>query len=818
MMHSSQFPTAGTVNSGTMLPELFRAGPKRGLARRLSRPAALLAALLLAGCGGGGSGSGGGNDTDTGGSTSRQLLADTPLEVGGTVGQAVATPPGVRLIDGNGAPVSGVTVSFRVQAGSGTVLPASVTTDGQGRARAQSWTLGTTAGANVLFASVEGPAAELRFVGVGEPAAPSVLVAASALQQTGEVDTVVADPPAVRVRDAFGNAVPGVLVNFSVVAGSGAIAGSPAVTSADGLAALSSWTLGAAEGPNEVNANLAGAAAVTFSANGLPPLGLSIDAVRLNQASQSAAGDIDAVAGRPALLRVVVSAGRTNSLVPRVRLRLTRNGTLVREAIIDGPPGGVPTSPDLSVEGQTWNLLLSGADVAPGLAVEAFLDPDGLISAANRDAFRFPRGAGQAPLAVRALPPLNLQFIPIHASRNDMTGNITTANLAEFLVGTRQWLPAGALTPQLRSTPFTTDLDLSNQDEIAQLLGDIQALRTMEGATDAYYHGIIPRVPNLPIAGIAYRPTSPTSRSRTALSYDRLPQASATVAHELGHNMGRRHSPCGDPDNVDTSYPYPNGGIGVTGFDILGNRLRGPQGFSDYMGYCGTNWTSDYTYRAILDWRTGDPLAAATGGPGVMTMAAPEHGVLLWGGVNSSRVMLNPALSMVAPPVLPESGGSQLLRGTTADGRVLFELAFEGAAVPHAADPGERHFAFFVPLSIQDAAALERVELAGPQGYTMRAARRVSARPLAGAEQIVSTEMARHEIHAAMLPGGEAELSWNPERHPVAVVRDRVSGRILAIARGGELRLPPGVANEVTPELLLSDGVRSETSILLEFR
>lgn len=782
----------------------------------MSRLAVLLAIALLAGCGGGGGG--GGTDNSGIGGTSRQLLADAPLEIRGTVGQAVATPPGVRIINGNGAPQSGVTVSFRVLSGGGSVQPATAITDAQGRARAQAWTLGTTAGSNILAASIEGPAAELRFTGIGEPAAPSSLVAVSALAQSGDIDTAVADPPAVRVRDAFGNPVPGIPVMFSVVAGGGVVDGSPATTAANGIAAVSSWTLGAAAGHNELSAALGSVGALTFSASGLPPLGLSIDAVHLNQASQSQAGDINAVAGRPALLRVVATAGRSNDLTPSVRLRLFRDGVLLRETMLSGPPEGVPTGPDLSVESQTWNLLLGADEVAPGLAVEAILDPEGTISTANRDAFRFPRGAGQAPITVRTLAPLNLLFIPIHATRNQVTGNITTANLPEYLVSTRQWLPMGALSAQLRSTPFSTDLDLSSQAEITMLLGDIQALRTLEGATDAYYHGIMPRVQGMPIAGIAYRPMSRTSRSRSALSYDRLPQAAGTVAHELGHNMGRRHTPCGNPDGADPDYPYPNANIGVTGYDILGNRLRRPQNFSDYMSYCSPNWTSDYTYRAILDWRTGDPLAASAGEPGAVAMAAPEHGVLLWGASNSRGVMLNPAITMTAPPALPAAGGSQQLRGLTADGRVLFELAFEGTAVPHAADPDERHFAYFVPLSIEDAGALARVELAAPQGYALRAARAGAARPMADRERGVTTEFARHEVHAARLPGGESEISWNPARHPVAVVRDRDTGQVLAIARSGELRLPRGLADVTRPELLLSDGLRSEAAIPLEIQ
>jgi hypothetical protein len=293
--------------------------------------------------------------------------------------------------------------------------------------------------------------------------------------------------------------------------------------------------------------------------------------------------------------------------------------------------------------------------------------------------------------------------------------------------------------------------------------------------------------------------------------------------------MGRPHVPCGAPANPDPEFPYFGGNIGAVGFDIVDNSLRGPVGFTDYMGYCPRNWTSDYTYQKILEWRMADTLAAPvpTGADGADGAAdadssplaaaprppvAPEPGVMLWGSVNAREVTLNPAIAMEARPVMPDRDGPHQLRGLDANGQVLFDVSFEGTEVPEAEDPTARHFAWFLPLSPGDAALLERVELSGPHGYAVRMTN------LGGeadqAEETAEAAMARHEVQARRLPDGETTLSWNPERHPVAVVRDASTGEILAIARSGQLRLA-GLPRGARPELLLSDGVRSERSVRL---
>ncbi len=51
----------------------------------------------------------------------------------------------------------------------------------------------------------------------------------------------------------------------------------------------------------------------------------------------------------------------------------------------------------------------------------------------------------------------------------------------------------------------------------------------------------------------------------------------------------------------EASFPYPDGGIGAWGFDIVRGELRDPADYRDFMGYCDPSWTSDYAYGRIFD-------------------------------------------------------------------------------------------------------------------------------------------------------------------------------------------------------------------------
>ena len=70
-------------------------------------------------------------------------------------GTAVVINPAVRITDEHGAPVAGVTVTFSVVSGGGSITSASQVTDANGIATVGSWTLGPAPGVNELQASFD---------------------------------------------------------------------------------------------------------------------------------------------------------------------------------------------------------------------------------------------------------------------------------------------------------------------------------------------------------------------------------------------------------------------------------------------------------------------------------------------------------------------------------------------------------------------------------------------------------------------------------------------------------------------------------------
>jgi adhesin/invasin len=233
-----------------------------------SKSASLLVAVALAlGCGHGHGGEPSGPRTPAAleaaaGATTQSAAA----------GAAVPIAPAVRVLDGTGAPLSGVGVTFGVTAGGGAVSPATVVTNANGIATVTSWTLGTTAGLNTLQSTV-GSLTPVTFSANAIAGPAAQLTKTSTDPQNAMVGTAVASKPSVFVKDAYGNAVAGATVTFAVTAGGGTVTGGSVVSSADGSATVGSWTVGTQPGSNTVSASVAGTTPVTFTATAVtgPP-------------------------------------------------------------------------------------------------------------------------------------------------------------------------------------------------------------------------------------------------------------------------------------------------------------------------------------------------------------------------------------------------------------------------------------------------------------------------------------------------------------------------------------------------------------------
>jgi len=156
----------------------------------------------------------------------------------GVVGELLPEPLVVELLAGDGTPVTGQNVVFRVREGDGAVAatgPAAralvIASDALGRAQVD-WRLGTRSGQgnNRVQASAVGFGGAAAFTASSLSGTPSGIVVDAGNMQTGVVGQSLPAPFVVVVVDAAGNRLAGVPVEFSVKSGGGNFDGSPTVT------------------------------------------------------------------------------------------------------------------------------------------------------------------------------------------------------------------------------------------------------------------------------------------------------------------------------------------------------------------------------------------------------------------------------------------------------------------------------------------------------------------------------------------------------------------------------------------------------------
>jgi len=207
--------------------------------------------------------------------------AVTPIIVSGdnqtaAVGNPLADPLVVKIADQCGNPLSGVTVTFAITGGSGTLTPTKAVTGSSGQVQA-TLRLGTTAGAVTVSASISGVATPAVFTVTATPGLPASLAIVSGDQQIGIANAPLPNLLVVKVADQHGNGIPGVVVLFTVASGAGSLSAASVATGSDGKAQVT-WTLGHVGVEHAVQASVTGLPAVTFRAAATvgPPSSLAI--------------------------------------------------------------------------------------------------------------------------------------------------------------------------------------------------------------------------------------------------------------------------------------------------------------------------------------------------------------------------------------------------------------------------------------------------------------------------------------------------------------------------------------------------------------
>ncbi len=487
--------------------------------------------------------------------------------------------------------------------------------------------------------------------------------------------------------------------------------------------------------------------------------------VQITQATQRRSGDVPLIAGRDGLLRVLVRGDLPNFFTPPVRATFYQADTAMYTVTMEMADVGLPLALEQGDLDLTYNALIPGSVLQPGTGLVVEIDPEGEVPAGPESVLRVPT-TGVRALDVVALPTFLMRLVPVTQSLNGLESTFSVDNAEERTRMIRDVFPIAGMDVDVRA-PYTTGADMSTEAGWDDLIWEIRTLREDDGSA-RYYYGAFTRTAGTNILGYGF------VGYPTAIGTD---QSAGTIAHEVGHNLSLPHAPCGNPAGADTNYPYGGAFIGQWGYSLRYQALRAPDEYYDLMSYCDPAWISDYNYEKVVDWRV---LTEVTPDP-----AAPAEDVLLVHAIiRDGGIRLSPAIPLHTSPVAFPGTGAYTLTGLDADGATLFTLRFD----PDPIDHGGAIYSAAIPVTVARPDRLATLRVTGPEGAAER------HRAPGGAPPTVVLEDGG---------GTGAVLRWDTASYPMAVIRDRATGQIVAMPRGGAFRVPDPGAVAVT----LSDGV-----------
>lgn len=280
----------------------------------------------------------------------------------------VPIAPTVRVRDASGRGVAGISVKFDVVGGNGSVSGDSVVTNSDGEATVGEWRLGPVPGINTLRAQTLDHPFQITVSATSTPGAPSSVQIVTGASLSAVVGQEVVPRPSVRVRDPFGNPIPGATVTWQVIDGGGAIIGpTTTTTNAEGLAQVTGWRLGTTSGTNRLQARTANGISATFSA-----LAIGIPSVIEAVSPVNQDGYLNFGVPKTARVKVLDIDGAIVPGIPVVFKVMAGDGTIAGDTVVTDNDG-------IAALGD-WRLGASGFSQVSA-TVPGFTGPEALFTA-----------------------------------------------------------------------------------------------------------------------------------------------------------------------------------------------------------------------------------------------------------------------------------------------------------------------------------------------------------------------------------------------------------------------------------------------------
>ena len=270
--------------------------------------------------------------------------------------------------------------------------------------------------------------------------------------------------------------------------------------------------------------------------------------------------------------------------------------TFEKNASLSGPS-------NIDAMRSTVNFLVPGEEIEGSAFSVSFLQTDNVSSGENI------RAQYQTSLPLQSTgDALELVLVPI-----DFQGQLPDTSDEQIELYRKRFyglFPARKINITVHP-PYTWTSNLDpNGGGWGQLLDELAIYREQQGAdSKEHYYGIFQIGSNLGdfcsggcvlgLSNLAQSPMDDLGRVGMGIGFSGWP-STETAAHEVGHQHGLNHAPCGGAANVDPSFPNADGSIGEYGLDVTDSTLISPD-VSDFMTYCDPVHVSPYNYLKMFD-------------------------------------------------------------------------------------------------------------------------------------------------------------------------------------------------------------------------